>query len=267
MGNKGRLFVVGTGLITPSHITQETKKRIESADQVYHLVPDPLGLTYLKSLNENLTYLGDSYQLTATRTQAYQLMVDRILEGLNQYSTVVAVFYGHPGVFVSPSHEVITQARRRGYDAQMLPGISAEDCLFADLGIDPASDGCQSYEATHFLIHKIQIDLCAPLILWQPGVIGDIDNAKLTAQPEALKLLQKKLIDWYGSEHPVIKYEAATLPLYDPLIESKPLSKIHQWSLSQRSTFYIAAQQSAMLDDSVVQQLVNLKPSKENSDV
>jgi len=29
----------------------------------------------------------------------------------------------------------------------MLPGISAEDCLVADLGIDPASSGCQSYEA------------------------------------------------------------------------------------------------------------------------
>jgi hypothetical protein len=33
----------------------------------------------------------------------------------------------------------------------MLPGISAEDCLFADLGIDPGIYGCQSYEATDFL--------------------------------------------------------------------------------------------------------------------
>ena len=35
----------------------------------------------------------------------------------------------------------------------MLPAISAEDCLFADVGIDPAMTGCQSYEATDFMIN------------------------------------------------------------------------------------------------------------------
>jgi hypothetical protein len=35
----------------------------------------------------------------------------------------------------------------------MLPAISAEDCLFADLGVDPADHGCPSYEATDFLVH------------------------------------------------------------------------------------------------------------------
>ena len=34
----------------------------------------------------------------------------------------------------------------------MLPGISAEDCLLADLGVDSAHNGLQSLEATDLLI-------------------------------------------------------------------------------------------------------------------
>jgi hypothetical protein len=34
----------------------------------------------------------------------------------------------------------------------MLPAVSAEDCLFADLGVDPGAAGCQSHEAADFLI-------------------------------------------------------------------------------------------------------------------
>lgn len=55
---------------------------------------------------------------------------------------VVGVFYGHPGVFVSPSHRAISIARFEGYEAKMLPAVSAEDSLYADLGIDPSRPGC-----------------------------------------------------------------------------------------------------------------------------
>src|SRR5205809_2021168 len=35
--------------------------------------------------------------------------------------------YGHPGVFVYPSHEAIRRARAEGYVARILAGISSED--------------------------------------------------------------------------------------------------------------------------------------------
>src|SRR5690606_41924587 len=40
-----------------------------------------------------------------------------------------------------------------GFVARMEPGISAEACLYADLGIDPGRHGVQSMEATHFLVY------------------------------------------------------------------------------------------------------------------
>ena len=55
-----------------------------------------------------------------------------------------AVVYGHPGVFVYASHEAVRRCRLEGLPARMLPGISAEDCLLADLGVDPGVRGCRA---------------------------------------------------------------------------------------------------------------------------
>jgi hypothetical protein len=87
---------------------------------------------------------------------------------------VCVVFYGHPGVFVQPAHEAIRVARLEGFTARMLPGISAEDCLFADIEVDPGVYACQSFEATDFLVRKRKFDPRSPLVLWQIGSIGDL---------------------------------------------------------------------------------------------
>ena len=98
-----------------------------------------------------------------------------MLKEVRAGSKVVGVFYGHPGVFVFPSHRAIAIARQEGYQARMLPGISAEDCLYADLGIDPGITGCHMYEATDFLLHEKPVDKTGHLILWQVGVVGVLD--------------------------------------------------------------------------------------------
>jgi Tetrapyrrole (Corrin/Porphyrin) Methylases len=84
-------------------------------------------------------------------------MVNRIIKYVKRDLRVCAVFYGHPGVFCTPSHESIRIARKLGYRATMLPAISAEDCLFADLGVDPGKHGCQSFEATDFLVYGLPV--------------------------------------------------------------------------------------------------------------
>ena len=67
-------------------------------------------------------------------------MAEAILEPVRAGKRVCAAFYGHPGVFVLPSHDAISRARAEGFEATMLPGVSAEDCLVADLGVDPAAE-------------------------------------------------------------------------------------------------------------------------------
>jgi len=85
---------------------------------------------------------------------------------------VLCLFYGHPGVFVSPSHRALIIAREEGYQARMLPGISAEDYLFADLEVDPAICGCMTYEASELLLRNRIPDPTMHNVIWQVGSVG-----------------------------------------------------------------------------------------------
>jgi hypothetical protein len=111
-------------------------------------------------------------------------MVERILGHVRRKKLVVVAFYGHPGVFVNPGHVAIRQAREEGFEAVMLPGVSAEDCFFADLGIDPAAVGCASFEATDFLVYRRRFDTSSHLILWQLGVVGELTYRRDRATTE-----------------------------------------------------------------------------------
>ena len=98
-----------------------------------------------------------------------------MLKAVRAGHDVLGVFYGHPGVFVSPSHRSIAVAREEGYKARMLPGISAEDYLFADLEFDPSLHGCNTYEATELLLRDKPLQPLIHNIIWQVGSIGVID--------------------------------------------------------------------------------------------
>ena len=110
-------------------------------------------------------------------------MAEAILEPVRAGKRVCAAFYGHPGVFVLPSHEAIARARAEGFDATMLPGVSAEDCLVADLGVDPARNGLQSYEAGDFLRRRPAIEPTTALVLWQIGVVGARTHSASVSAP------------------------------------------------------------------------------------
>jgi uncharacterized protein YabN with tetrapyrrole methylase and pyrophosphatase domain len=156
--------------------------------------------------------------------------------------------YGHPGVFVYPSHEAIRRARSEGYEAKMLPGISSEDCLFADLGVDPGIHGCQSFEATDFLINNRTIDPRSSLVLWQIGVLGDSTFKKYFYDLSAFSLLVERLQQIYPADHQVILYEAAVFPNCDPIIRPVPLYALSPVGLSAGFTLYIPPAYSTMSD-------------------
>lgn len=109
-----------------------------------------------------------SHSGTALIEYQLQVMLKDVRAGFN----VLGIFYGHPGVFVSPSHRAIAIARDEGFQAKMLPGVSAEDYMFADLGFDPAVPGCMSQEATGILVHNWKLDTSIHNIIWQVGSVG-----------------------------------------------------------------------------------------------
>src|SRR5262249_24144522 len=144
----GSLVVVGIGLMLGRHTTTETLDAIKDAEHVFHLLTNPAAEAWIQRLNSRTTPLGDCFNEGKSRTRSPAQMRARIVDAVRAGERVCAAFYGHPGVLVSPAYQAIVGARRAGCQARMLPGISAEDCLFADLTIDPRGLGWQCFEAS-----------------------------------------------------------------------------------------------------------------------
>lgn len=236
---RGSLIVVGTGIRLAQQCTPEARDAIEAADVVFAVVPDAIAEHWLGTLNTNLVSLQPFYGGERTRAETYEAMTDAIVDGVRAGKRVCAVFYGHPGVFVTPSHEAVRRARAEGFDAHLLPGISAEDCLYADLGVDPGRLGCQSYEATDFIVNARKIDTTAVLIIWQIAVAGELTLRVLAPDARRLAVLAKVLLEDYPPYHVVTVYEAATLPITEAKIQALPLGELHTAAVSQLSTLYI----------------------------
>ena len=114
---------------------------MRAADKLLYCVGDPIAEHVVKSMNENgAESMFSYYEENKPRAQTYEQMIQRMLECVREGMQTCVALYGHPGVFAWPAHEAIWRARGEGYEARMLPAVSAEDCLFADCGIDPAID-------------------------------------------------------------------------------------------------------------------------------
>lgn len=235
---RGSLLVAGAGL-RAGQCTVEAISALRDADVVLSVMGDSLSQDWLEGLNANTRSLHHLYATASNRPAAYAAMVETIMSEVRAGAAVCAVFYGHPGVFVTPSHRAIAAARAEGYDALMLPGVSAEACLFADRGIDPGSYGCQSYEAHDFFVREPRFDTRAALILWQLAVLGDRHFRRLSPDAEAISALAARLMQSYPQDHPVLVYAAATLPVLAPDVQEMPLKDLSSARFTQESTLYV----------------------------
>ncbi len=248
------MTVVGTGIQLGTQLTPEARSAIEHADVVLSLVAEPVMQELLEQLNPRTHSLHELYYVGETRADAYEAMTEAILRHVRDGLDVCAALYGHPGVFVAPSHEAVRRARAEGFPARMLPAVSAEDCLFADLGVDPSRFGCQSYEATDFLVHRRRIDSTAALILWQIGTVGSI-TAAVDAVAGGLAVLVETLLEQYPKEHEVIVYEASPYPGFDPLVRTMRLSELSAEHVTALSTLYVPPCGTAPLDLTMLDRL------------
>jgi hypothetical protein len=237
-GATGSLVVVGTGIKAIAQITREAQYHLEAADKLLYVLADPVTARWLKDVNPSAESMYDLYEVGRPRRETYKAMTDRTLTWVRRNLAVCLALYGHAGVFAAPGHEAIRQARAEGFSAEMLPGVSAEDCLYADLGIDPGVTGCQSYEATDFLLHPKHFDVSVPLILWQAGLVGALDF-RLEYDGWGLQVLADYLQRFYGGDHPVWIYEAAQYVLSNPRLTSVALAGLPGAEVSPVTTLYV----------------------------
>jgi hypothetical protein len=121
----------------------------------------------------------------------------------------------------------------------MEPGVSAEDCLYADIGIDPGTCGCSHFEATQFLIKKKLFDSSSYLILWQVSLTGDTSLTKFSTNESDKLILVNKLLETYPKDHEIIIYECAVLPIDQTRIENIRLKDLATIAISGKTTVII----------------------------
>ena len=236
---QGSLVCVGLGMMLGAHLSPRSRSHIGLADVVFALVSDPLVELWVQHMHTDVRSLQPYYAEGKDRHRTYREMIEAVLAEVRTGHNVCGVFYGHPGVFAQMPHRAIEQARDEGFQAHMEPGISAEDCLYADLGIDPGIYGCQHYEASQFMFYRRRIDPSAYLVLWQVGIAGERSMRRFATGPAHRRLLVELLVQDYPPDHEVIAYEAATLPIAAPRMERLRLSDVADADLRMQTTLVI----------------------------
>ncbi|HEU5362605.1 MAG TPA: SAM-dependent methyltransferase [Gaiellaceae bacterium] len=235
----GALTVVGTGIRIGVQLTPESRAAIDAADELLFVNAEPLGDRFIASLHPRARSLASLYRPGIPREEVYEAIVEAVLEPVRAGARVCAAFYGHPGVFVRPSHEAIARARAEGHAARMLPAVSAEDCLFADLGVDPASHGCASYDATTFLARRRPVDTSAALVLWQVAAVLESRAVAPGAHGGNLDVLARRLLELYPPQHELVLYEASPFPAAEALVDRLPLAALSEARPTPQATLYV----------------------------
>ncbi len=235
----GSLVCVGTGMTLGAHISPIATSHIEQADVVFSLMSTGITERWLDEMHHDVRSLQCCYQEGKNRNITYNEMVEIILAEVRTGKKVVTAFYGHPGVFACVSHRAIKQAKNEDLPAHMEPGISAEDCLFADLAIDPGKTGCINYETSQFMFYKRNIDPAAYLVLWQVGLAGDKSLEKFSTGKAYRQVLVDLLLETYPADHQVILYQAKVLPIDTVRAEYITLADLVNAELFMHTTLVI----------------------------
>lgn len=233
---RGSLACVGMGMTLGSHLTPLARSHIEQADVVFAGLSDGIVEMWLQRMHPDVRSLQPYYREGKSRMTTYREWVELMMTEVRADKRVCGVFYGHPGIFAWSPHKVIEVARAEGFAAHMEPGISAEDCLYADLGIDPGRFGCQHFEASQLLLFQRRIDPSGYLVLWQVGLVGDRSLKRFETGSAYRQVLVDLLGRDYPLDHEVIIYRGATLPIEKPRIRRLPLRELPAAPLAVEET-------------------------------
>ncbi|SFR96054.1 Tetrapyrrole (Corrin/Porphyrin) Methylases [Dyella sp. OK004] len=255
---RGSLACVGMGMTLGSHLTPLARSHIEQADVIFAGLSDGVVEMWLQRMHPDVRSLQPYYQEGKSRLKTYKQWVNLMMTEVRADKRVCGVFYGHPGIFAWSPHKVIEVARAEGFAAHMEPGISAEDCLYADLGIDPGRYGCQHFEATQLLLYKRRIDPTGYLVLWQVGLVGDLSMTRFQTGPAYRQVLVDQLSQDYSLDHEVIIYRGATLPIEKPRIRRVALRDLPHVPLTSEESVVLPPAESLIPNHAMQERLAAL---------
>ncbi|HEL8398066.1 TPA: methylase, partial [Legionella pneumophila] len=179
-----------------------------------------------------------------------------IYSAIEDVRSLCVVIYGHPCVFATPGLLALSMLDD-SIKTVVCPGISTQDCLYADLRFDPASGGIQSFDATEYLLYDKVVDPSSHVVIYQIGMVGNLGLPTNKINFEALNFIKKKLIELYKKEKKAVIYEAALYPGTHPKISEFDLEQLDRQELTTLSTLYIPPDKIQRMPSSDALRLLN----------
>lgn len=208
------IFVIGSGMVSSLQLTREHEQILETVETGYLLTPLPEVREFVSDRCESTVDLTAEYDVGGVRTDSYERMVDRVIDGAETADEPVAlIVYGHPSVGVTPTTLLRDRTGSRDLTLEILPGISSLDCLYVDLDLNPLDRGVQIYEATTLLVDDISLAPLTPALLMQVGLVGTRLYSPHGSSPERFLPLKEHLLQFYPPDHEVCLARTATLPV------------------------------------------------------
>ena len=221
------IYIVGLGVLNVDQLTREVERVIRRSNEVLYVDTGVATRAHLASLCPRVTSLFESsYEESSHRLNAYHHMAARVLDAALDHPPVTFAIHGHPIVGVYAPFLIRDMAGLLNLEVQVLPGISAMDCLFAELMVDPCVTGMQMYEATDLLLRRRPLQPDVPALIWQIGCVETTLHTMRVSNPEALRAAARS--------------PAALLPSRPPgvslLLESPSADAVHGVSFRRAGT-------------------------------
>lgn len=207
------IYIIGTGMVGYSQMTIEAQSTLEAAERIYLVHYQDTVYEYMEEHAETIPLTAE-YTEGEARQHTYDRMAEQVLDGAEELEgPVVFALYGHPMVFVSPTRWVLDRAPDRGLEVEVLPGISSMDCLYTDIGLDPAAHGLQMIGATDLLLRDYEIQPNMPAMIWQIGSVETVLYNTADNDPKRFTRIREYLQQYYPDDHIVYLLQTATYPI------------------------------------------------------
>jgi hypothetical protein len=172
--------------------------------------------------------------------KVYLSMAEEVVQEAMRSRRVAVVLYGHPIVGSTISQMIFNRAAAQSVSVQARAAISSLDCLFADIGFDPAIEGALILDASQVSHRKNLFGADISLVLLQIGLTGiyHVPSLTMPLRP-VLEPLVLRLTNTYGPEHSVMLYEAPVHILLQPRLKWCRLTDLSAQTMTLATTLFV----------------------------
>lgn len=220
------IYVVGLGIKSVQQVTREAEGAIRLCRKVF-LVDSGFGVhEFVQTLCPEVVDLLGLYLEGRNRRYTYRSMAAHVLDAALDDPPVCFATYGHPQMYVYPTHLMRRGAALLDLSVRVIPGISTLDTIIGDVGLDPGPYGLQMYEATDVLTKVRPLQPDVPCLLWQVSAVETALYSTRRGNRNRFLRLQRYLLQTYPANHAVTMVLSSTYPLLEPLKETFPLGEL-----------------------------------------